>query len=339
MILKKIFQPKNIALGLFVLLALITLNLTITYLKTSSTFIFEFPKKPEYHLQVRSIDTVKYSRDIAREKEEDQSFDAVIARQVSDIAGTGATHIAIGTPYDAEFIPFLRRWVEEARKNNLKIWFRGNFSGWEGWFGYPKINRETHTRLTGEFILNNADLFEDGDIFTPCPECENGGGGDPRRTGDVAGFRKFLIDEYTVAKDAFSKVNKKVLAGYFSMNGDVASLVMDKDTTTALGGIVVVDHYVKDVDTLIKDIRNYAQNTGGKVVLGEFGVPIPDIHGNMSEDEQNEWLKEAFEKFKQTPELIGVNYWLSVGGSTQLWDGDGMPKKAVETIKKYYSRK
>jgi len=323
MILQKIFQLRNIALGLFVLLALITLNLTIAYLRTSSTFIFEVPKKPQYHLQIRSIDTVKYSRDIAREKEEDQSFDAVITRQVVDIAATGATHIAIGTPYDSEFIPFLRRWVLEARKNNLKVWFRGNFSGWEGWFGYPKINRETHTRLTGEFILNNADLFEDSDIFTPCPECENGGG-DPRRIGD---------------KDAFSKNNKKVLAGFFSMNGDVASLVMDKDTTTALGGIVVVDHYVKDVDTLIKDIREYAQNTGGKVVLGEFGVPIPDIHGNMSEDEQNEWLKDAFEKFQQTPELIGVNYWVSVGGSTQLWNGDGVAKKAVETIKKYYSIK
>lgn len=334
----RFFSTKNAVILLSILLVILFIFLGRDFLKSSSSFSVRFPQKPVQNLQIRSIDTVKYSRDIAREKEEDQSFDAVISRQVADIAGTGATHIAIGAPYDAEFIPFLSRWVKEARKHNLKVWFRGNFSGWEGWFGYPKINRETHTRLTGEFILNNADLFEDGDIFTPCPECENGGSGDPRRTGDVAGFRKFLIDEYTVAKNAFSKINKKVLAGYFSMNGDVVRLVMDQPTTKALGGIVVIDHYVKDVDTLIKDIRNYAQATGGKVVLGEFGVPIPDIHGNMSEDEQNEWLKDAFEKFKQTPELIGVNYWVSVGGSTQLWDGN-KPKKAVDVLRQFYTVK
>ena len=61
-----------------------------------------------------------------------------------------------------------------ARKHSLKVWFRGNLSGWEEWFGYPSINRDEHTAGIVRFITNNPDLFEDGDIFVTCNECENG---------------------------------------------------------------------------------------------------------------------------------------------------------------------
>jgi hypothetical protein len=75
---------------------------------------------------------MKYSRDLAREKLGNPSFDKVIDDQISRIAGTGATHVALGVPYDPEFLPIMRRWVTAIRKYNLKVWFRGNLSGWEG---------------------------------------------------------------------------------------------------------------------------------------------------------------------------------------------------------------
>ena len=99
---------------------------------------------------VRSIDTMKYSRDLSRQKLQDPRFDSVIDSQVSAIANTGATHVAIDTPYDPEFLPLLKRWVAAARKYNLHVWFRGNFSGWEQWFGYSKIDRKTHLEKTKE---------------------------------------------------------------------------------------------------------------------------------------------------------------------------------------------
>src|SRR3989344_9295997 len=108
-----------------------------------------------------SIHTMKYSRDLSREKLNDPSFNAIINQQVAQIAGTGVTHVAIATPYDEEFYPMLVRWVASARRNNLKVWFRGNWSGWEGWFNYPKISREEHIKKTEEFIKNHQDLFED----------------------------------------------------------------------------------------------------------------------------------------------------------------------------------
>ena len=148
----------------------------------------ETPELPKRTWEIKSIDTMKYSRDAAGAKLNDPTFDQTIEIQIKNIADLGATHVALGTPYDEKFIPYLSRWVAAARRNNLKVWFRGNFSGWEGWFEYPKISRDQHLAMTENFILSHPDLFRDGDIFSPCPECENGGPGDPRHNGDVTGF-------------------------------------------------------------------------------------------------------------------------------------------------------
>ncbi len=296
-------------------------------------------QKEDVHFwEVQSIDTMKYSRDVAREKLRDPSFDSVIEQQIKNIAESYATHVAIGTPYDDEFLPFLKRWVGMARKYKLKVWFRGNWSGWEKWFGYPSIDRKAHIEKTVKFTLSNKDIFEDSDVFGACNECENGGPGDPRHNGDAKGHKAFLIEEYKATKTAFEKIDKKIASNYSSMNGDVANLIMDKETTKALGGIVVVDHYVASPEQLIIDIKALAKKSGGKIVLGEFGAPIPDIHGKMSEGEQSEWLENVLQKLFNMEEVIGMNYWTNVGSSTELWDAKGSARPAVEIIKKYYKR-
>lgn len=286
--------------------------------------------------EFRSIDTVKSSRDLASEMLNNPQFDLTINKQVADIAGTGVSHVAISTPYDAEFLPFLKRWVKAARANQLKVWFRGNFSGWEEWFSYSRISREQHKKLVQEFIEANKDIFEDGDIFTSCPECENGGPGDPRNNGDVMGHRKFLIEEYNLSKDSFEKIGKKVQPGFYSMNYDVAQLVMDEQTTDKLGNLIVIDHYIKNADQLAEDAKKIAEKAKGQVVLGEFGAPIPDIHGSLDEKAQAEWIKEALERVEKTPEVVGVNYWTNVGGSTAIWNSSGNKREAVDTIEKFY---
>ena len=293
----------------------------------NDNFIWEF----------RSVDTVKYSRDVAGQMLAKPEYDDVINKQVSDIASLGASHIAIATPYDAKYVPFLERWVKSARKYKLKVWFRGNFSGWENWFGYERITREEHKKLLAEFIVNNPALFEDGDIFTSCPECENGGPGDPRLNGDPEGHKKFLIEEYKISLESFGKINKKVNSGFYSMNYDVAKLIMDRETTRALGNIVVIDHYIKDPLQVAQDAKAIAETSGGNVILGEFGAPIPDIHGEFTEEEQSKWIEDGLNASSKIPEIIGVNYWVNVGGSTRLWNDDGSKRKAADTIKKYFT--
>lgn len=295
-----------------------------------------YPAPSQRSFKFQSIDTMKYSRDLSREKSNDSSFDLVIDRQVEDIAKIGATHVAIATPYDDEFLPILKRWVKSARKHNLKIWFRGNWSGWEGWFDYPRISREEHLSKTNKFILNNSNLFEDGDAFSSCPECENGGPGDPRQTRDEEGYGKFLIDEYRLVNSSFSKINKKIITNLFSMNGDVADLIMNKNTTKSLGGIVTIDHYIDTPKKLISDVNYLAKKSGGQIVLGEFGVPIPDINGEMTEKQQARWIGELLFGLEGNKNVVGVNYWLNVGGSTGIWKEDGTATLAVEMIHRYF---
>ncbi|MBI4130147.1 carboxypeptidase regulatory-like domain-containing protein [Candidatus Roizmanbacteria bacterium] len=285
---------------------------------------------------IQSVDTVKYSRDLAREKADLSLFDAEIEQQVASIAAVGASHVAIGTPYDEEFLPFMKRWIAPARKYGLNVWFRGNFSGWERWFGYQSITSDSHTALLSEFIRANGDLFENSDVFDPCTECENGGAGDPRRTGDVTGYRAFLIDEHRTATDSFRAIGKNVRIVH-SMNGDVARLIMDKETTQALGGVVTIDHYVKSPQKLAEDVESIASASGGTVILGEFGAPVPDLHGNLDQDGQEKWINETLTLLAKSNQLTGINYWTGYGGSTRLWEQDGTPRKAVSTVQSYYN--
>lgn len=286
--------------------------------------------------EIQSIDTVKFSRDVAREKAQQISYDEVIESQVGMIAGTGATHVAIGTPYDKEFIPFMKRWIESARRNGLNVWFRGNFSGWEGWFDYDRIDRQQHKQQLEDFILDNGELFENGDIFSPCTECENGGPGDPRLINDHEQHRQFLIEEYKIANSSFRNIGKNVRTS-FPMNGDVARQIMNKETTRALGGIVVIDHYVSTPERLVNDIKTLSEASGGRIILGEYGVPIPDIHGNLTASEQAELIERSFSALSEIDSLVGVNYWTSFGGSTRLWESDNTKRQVVDVVTKFYT--
>lgn len=288
----------------------------------------------------QAVDTMKESRDRSRELlNNPRKLQQITEEQSHQIAQTGATHIGIATPYDDEFAPVLEAWIKAARKYHLKVWFRGNWSGWEEWFEYPKINRDQHLNKSLEFVRKNSHYFEDGDIFSPCPECENGGPGDPRLTGDIQGHREFLIDEHETLQQAFSQINKDVKTNFNSMNGDVARLIMDPATTKALGGLVVVDHYVETPEQLNQDITEFAQRSQGKVILGEFGAPIPDLQGKMSEAEQAAWLEEMLLLLHRNPNLAGTSYWTNIGGSTALWHDSGLAKAGVATLTHFYSPK
>src|SRR5258708_15771982 len=104
------------------------------------------------------------------------------------------------------------------------------------------------------------------------------------------------------------------------MNADVARAVMDQQTTQALDGIVVIDHYVLTPQQLADDVSAIAAQSGGQIVLGEFGAPIPDIQGQMTNEQQAEWIQQSMQMLSGVNKLIGVNYWVNKGGSTALWN-------------------
>lgn len=285
---------------------------------------------------ISSVDTMKFSRDISREPD----ILTRIPKYVASVAKLSPTHIAIATPYNEEFYPVLSTWVKEARKYNMKVWFRGNWAEWEGWFGYKKFtDYKDHHQKTYDFILSHKELFEDGDIFTPAPEPENGGLGDPRGSSErTKKFQEFLITSYDTCEKARIAIQATFKCGYFSVNGDVARESLTKEVVAKTGKVVVIDHYVKKNDKLIQDIQSLHEKYDATIVLGEYGAPIPDIHGTMTEIQQADYIAESYAKVLSLGSIVeGINYWTAFGGSTKLFNDNGEERKAVSTIESFYN--
>ena len=97
---------KRFSFFLFLLLFLVAMGIfAAAFFLLSEPTVTIYPKPNPRWWAFQSVDTMKHSRDLAREKLHDASYDAVIDREVRAIAETGATHVAIATPYDEEFVP------------------------------------------------------------------------------------------------------------------------------------------------------------------------------------------------------------------------------------------
>jgi len=299
----------------------------------------EIPVLSDTLWKYQCVDTVKYSRDAAREWGDRSDAAGLVNEQVRAIKKTGANCISIGTPYDEEFVPFLSLWVDAARQENLHVWFRGNMSSWEGWFGYPLYTSplEHHADIYA-FITAHPELFRKGDIFTPAPEAENGMLRNVWESeAKKEAFRNFLVGSYENCQKAMKRAGGRATCGYFSVNGDVAKSILTKEVVQKTGNVLVIDHYVKSAERLVADAEYLYEKYGAPVVLGEFGAPIPDIHGPLSETRQAQVVEEILAQVYQKRSFIeGLNYWTLLGGSTSLLNADGSEREVFKTIQKYY---
>ncbi|MBI1862730.1 carboxypeptidase regulatory-like domain-containing protein [Candidatus Microgenomates bacterium] len=286
--------------------------------------------------QIQSVDTMKTSRDKARAELNNQAYDAAIEAQVKAIHEVGATHVAVGTPYDDEFLPYLQRWVRAARRYDLKVWFRGNFARWEGWFDYPKdMSPEEHLAATKTFIETHAGLFEDGDVFDPCPECENAGyWPQPEKNSE---YNAYLVEQHNAVTAAFNKIGKNGVTNAFSVIGGRAREVVDAGTAASLDHVITIDHYVKDPASFDEYIGYFAGTLTVQTLLGEFGAPIPDINGGMSDTQQADYVGAVLKKlYHHKNDILGMNYYVLSEGTTSLLDENGSPKEVFKLLKSYY---
>lgn len=322
-------KKKFIALIIFLITIVSLLNFS-----TKEKIISQ--EQPKYLWSIRSIDTMKTSRDKARVRLYDLNFDKEINKELQAIKNMGANYVAIDTPYDDEFLPYLTRWIKLARKTELKVWFRGNWSNWEGWFDYPKnLTPERHQAKTAEFIETHPDFFKDGDIFDPCPECENAGFW--KQPDDNAKYNEFIQNQRIVLKNSFNKINKKVYTNIFSIIGGRAKEVLDKKTLDALDNVVTIDHYVKNPSSMTEYISYFSKNFQTKILFGEFGAPIPDINGPMDESQQALFIDKVLrELYKNKTNVFGINYNVLTLGTTKLLDDDGTERQAVDVVKNYF---
>lgn len=286
------------------------------------------------------LDTMKTSRDKARAWKDDPKLDTYIKTEIGAIKQVGANCVAIGTPYNDEFLPYLTKWVTEARAQGLHIWFRGNFAEWEGWFNYRKgmTNDQLLTKTT-TFVTSHPDLFQDGDIFTAAPEAENGGTYNQVEKDEYASYRQFLLDEQRVSADAFSKIGKKVEVNWASMNGGFARRLLDQPTIDGLGKVATLDHYIKTAPEMGDYIDYFDHTFGAKVIVGEFGAPIPEINGAMTQDQQAKFVEELMQQlYHHRSQVSGLNYWTSTDSSSAVFNLDGSFKPAAHVLQNTSNR-
>lgn len=290
--------------------------------------------------QYQCIDTMKDSRDNARNWSNRTDLIPLVTKEISAIKSLGANCVSVGTPYDDEFGAYLRVWVDQAHKQGLKIWFRGNLAGWEGWFSYPLLSgvSEHHEKIK-HFILSHPSYFNDGDIFTPAPEPEAGKIiGDPRNSeSQKREFLDFLVDSYDNCVSSFELIDVKAVCGFFSTNGDIAKHILTPETVAKIGNVVVVDHYVSDPSVLVSDLVNLQEKFKTKIMLGEFGAPIPDLNGNMSQSQQADFINTVFKGLVEHRDfMLGANYWVLTDGSSALYGPNLTPREAAAVVKNYY---
>ncbi len=309
---------------------------------TYAVFTQQNDALPEVHAQpfwkYQCVDTMKSSRDRAREWINRPSYRADIRRQMDIIASLGANCVSIGTPYDEEFIPYLTSWVDAARDAGLHVWFRGNFAGWEGWFDYKRISDESTQHVAvAQFVRSHPDLFRDGDIFTSAPEAENGGPFQPGNSSQYEQYRNFLIDSYSECRNLFKEIQRDITCNWFSMSGGHAKSIFTKPSVIALDNVVTIDHYTRDSRDMGEYVDYFVKQYKAQVVIGEFGAPIPDLNGSMTEEEQAVFVRHLFEELLQRKDSVaGVNYWTLYEGSTRLLNEDYSERLVAETTRDYF---
>ena len=307
-------------------------------IKYSPTLIKNDIQLPLTFWKYQCVDTMKTSRDKAREWMNRTDLDSEIDFEVKEVANLGANCIAIDTPYDNEFLPYLNHWVQKARKYNLKVLFRGNFSSWEGWFGYKKgMTPDELFKKIDSFIKNNSTLFVNDDIFVSAPEAEDGGPFNQVEKAQYDSFRAFLINEYNHTSDSFKSINKNLVLNWLSMNGGLAKRIMNSKTASQLNDIIAIDHYIKTPQEMGEYVDYFKNTFNANVVIGEWGAPIPDINGSMTESEQasfnGDLLKQMYDKRNS---INGINYWDLYDGSTALLNSDKSERSTYKVLQSFY---
>ena len=348
---KSLLKTINLYLLIFVVFLLSVFDIFRSDKKYSAVTLSENaflePALPSGRLpwSVRSIDTQviskhwpKVTRDSVRE-------------QVGLLKDLGVNYIAVDTPYDR--LEDLRVWAEEIHRLGINVWFRSHWTGWEGDEGAPNImSPEEYLEETGKFIVNNPNLFLEGDAFTMAVEAEQVGVGIGRKFLTWDEYRDFLLAEIAVANDAFSEIGLggKIHTNWLSLNGWVAMNRLTQNLVEKLE-LIVVDHFVgqsqtfgelEDIDTLVgktvNDLDEIYTKWKKPILLGEWGY---QIYQKVSEERQAEVVNKLFLKLSTKSYLVGVNYWVHMGNSAAIIDdefGTNLKfRKAADVIRSFYN--
>ncbi len=247
---------------------------------------------------------------------------------------------------------YMLSWANTIHAAGLNVIFRGNWNNWAGDFGRPKLSYSTNPSIpyegpgglaavldnsdtssyigmTYQWILNHADIFQDGDIFEPFGEPQNNGiascapqagysscygtsaGNCPSgicQFPDVPSFNRWLSDFTQADQAAFQKIGKKVSSGWFGLAGDSYKYV--DSTSLAYSNAYSMDHFAQSFAGFTSGILNSHGAFPSLPITLQWG----DINGAdntpqlvaITTDQYLGWLATQ-------PYVSGVEYWYLAG--------------------------
>jgi hypothetical protein len=249
---------------------------------------------------VRCVDAMKHTQDKAREWPRDADQQAAYTRDriepiVSEIEKLNANCVAISMPLNdvpgaGSALSFIEAWVRTIRAhNNMHVWYRLKHTGYNAFYDMPFIlDPQFHTDVHYDFITQNPQLFEAGDIYTPNTEPfmgitvkdENGNDHtygtikgvncygipaphqDDCHFGSADEFNEYIVKFYDRTKEAFETIGKSgVKVGYFGFDGYIAwgddnpdwgpgkSVALYQETIKETGNALAFDHQWKKPDS------------------------------------------------------------------------------------------
>jgi hypothetical protein len=295
---------------------------------------------------IQSVDAMKVTKDAVCY----QRSDAWINKWASKAAELGANYVAISTPYDnptcGNAVSYTKHWITAIRAHHLKVWHRQMPLAFEGIYNTPKSNSNTFTTMITDYIKAHPEEYQNGDIFTPIPEPQNGGIRGvtycPQNICEFPSkeaFNKWLRDAMTASKTTFHSLGKDgIKIGYFGFDGFVAwgdnnpdwNGILEDATIKQMGNITI-DHYPELVgDTMKNDLEELKRRYPGvPIIIGEWGAVTG---GNVEQHIQN-----TMEAAKQ-PIVKGFNYWQfgPTGATEQLINDDFSNKIQFKDVQNFY---
>lgn len=271
----------------------------------------------------RSVDIMKLTKDTVT----NQPSEASLQQLIEELSQINLTHIAISVPLDEHISGespdstwvFTKKVADLIHAAGLKVLFRGTFAALEGIYGVQKAvgpNRQPQSYWLGlisDYITNNPDLFQDGDIWAPLPE-QTGHGIFQDSTSFLEGplpdnYATFFIDVKNTSDTAFNTIGKNVVTGQTANNyTEVASGWIFQSLFDAIG-VLSIDHYESDMTTLEQNIRDINTNKGQPVFHQEW-ADIND-NGNIAE------YLQLMDQLAGEGIVVGVNYWGGWAGTNE----------------------
>ena len=302
---------------------------------------------------IRSVDTMKMSRDTLRDQLSNAQIEAVVHLDEK----LHVSHVTVDVYYDDPV--YMGRWVQAIRAAHLHVWFRSHWYAWENHReAQGDLTPDEYIANTRRFLQQHVDLVRNGDIFDFCPEPENGNywgdhfgsGWSWRNSAAKAAFNTFVRSGVYMAQSTLANRGRgDVLVTAISMNASIATRLVSKPTVRRLG-MLTLDLYPEDTTTdpatatnrLLAELRAVHSHWNVPILIGEHGYSrdMP-----VSDGTQANVLAAEFEALERTSFVVGFNYWVDAGGAryggyTNLYAmqrNRWVPRAAAAVVSKAYS--